>query len=202
VCEASDIGPIVNALAMSQLTPTAVELQTHPARLLVRFESIEAAAEQQAVEAAAVVRGVCDAANVIGGADEALRWTAHARRPWQGDGAVLKVCVMPTEVGPTLKWLDETERHCDWEAVGRAAVGVLLVRVGGDVAQQAAAIAGLRARIPPGRGSVVVVRAGDELKRVVDVWGTGGDALPLMRAIKREFDPEGLLNPGRGPYGI
>jgi glycolate oxidase FAD binding subunit len=28
-------------------------------------------------------------------------------------------------------------------------------------------------------------------------WGNAGDALPLMREIKRRFDPNGILNPGR-----
>ena len=35
-----------------------------------------------------------------------------------------------------------------------------------------------------------------------DAWGTPGDALPLMRAIKMQFDPKSTLNPGRFVGGI
>jgi glycolate oxidase FAD binding subunit len=35
-----------------------------------------------------------------------------------------------------------------------------------------------------------------------DAWGNAGDALPLMSAVKREFDPEDTLNPGRFVGGI
>jgi glycolate oxidase FAD binding subunit len=37
---------------------------------------------------------------------------------------------------------------------------------------------------------------------LVDPWGEVGDALPMMRAVKARFDPNGILNPGRGAGGI
>jgi glycolate oxidase FAD binding subunit len=36
----------------------------------------------------------------------------------------------------------------------------------------------------------------------IDAWGKPGDALPLMRAIKSQFDPRNSLNPGRFVGGI
>lgn len=36
----------------------------------------------------------------------------------------------------------------------------------------------------------------------VDAWGSPGDALPLMRAVKEQFDSKGTLNPGRFVGGI
>lgn len=197
----ADPAAIVSTLTSSQLTPTAIELETHPVRLLVRFESIEAAAEQQASHAAQLATSVGGRAAILHGDEEATIWTAHAERPWNGDGAVIKVAVLPADVGPTVTWLHETLRESEWEAIGRAGLGVLLVRIGGDTARQAQTVNALRGRIQP-RGSAVVVRASDELKREVDVWGTAGDALPIMRAVKQQFDPRALLNPGRGPFGI
>jgi len=200
--ETSNIAPIVSALAASQLTPTAVEVATHPLRLLVRFESIEAAADQQAAEAAHLADTHGGRATVASGAEETTLWEAHAGRPWSGDGAVLKLTLMPADVAPTIASLHATLWDVEWEAVGRAAVGVLMLRVGGDAARQARLVESLRARLPQGRGSLVIVRASDDLKRAVDVWGPAGDALPVMRAIKQQFDPHGLLNPGRGPFGL
>ena len=36
----------------------------------------------------------------------------------------------------------------------------------------------------------------------LDAWGSPGDSLPLMRAVKEQFDPKGTLNPGRFVGGI
>jgi len=202
VVDAADAGPIASALTASQLTPTAIELQTHPTRLLVRFESSEVATERQASLAAELAVSVGGRADIVTGNDEAALWAAHMERPWRGDGAVVRVAALPTGIGGILRWCEDALRDVEWEAIGRAGVGVLLLRVGGDTPRQQRAIDALRARIPSGRGSVVVVRASDDLKRAVDVWGPAGDTLPLMRALKQQFDPAGLLNPGRGPFGI
>jgi FAD/FMN-containing dehydrogenase len=36
----------------------------------------------------------------------------------------------------------------------------------------------------------------------IDAWGTPGDSLPLMRAVKQQFDAQRTLNPGRFVGGI
>ncbi len=52
------------------------------------------------------------------------------------------------------------------------------------------------------RGHAIILAAPPNLKRGVDVWGPAPPALSLMREIKRQFDPKGLLNPGRFAGGI
>jgi glycolate oxidase FAD binding subunit len=41
-----------------------------------------------------------------------------------------------------------------------------------------------------------------EFKKTFDVWGSTGDTSPLMRRVKQQFDPGGILNPGRFVGGI
>ena len=53
-----------------------------------------------------------------------------------------------------------------------------------------------------GRGSAVIRRGESDLRGRVDAWGPIGDGMRVMMAIKRQFDPAGLLNPGRGPGGL
>ena len=47
------------------------------------------------------------------------------------------------------------------------------------------------------RGHAVIFTAPAKLKQATDVWGPPTPAHGLMRKIKQEFDPAGLLNPGR-----
>jgi len=47
------------------------------------------------------------------------------------------------------------------------------------------------------RGHAVMFAAPYQLKVGFDVWGAPPATLPLMRKIKQQFDPHGLLNPGR-----
>jgi FAD/FMN-containing dehydrogenase len=79
---------------------------------------------------------------------------------------------------------------------------VFLVNIGGDTAAQARAIDALRSTLAVGSGSAVIVRGSPELRAQTDVWGPIGDGLSLMRAVKRQFDPAGILNAGRGPGNL
>jgi len=58
-------------------------------------------------------------------------------------------------------------------------------------------LAGLRAEMERDGGSLTVLGA-----TKLDAWGSPGDALPLMRGVKEQFDPKGTLNPGRFVGGI
>lgn len=60
----------------------------------------------------------------------------------------------------------------------------------------------LRGRFEQLGGSLVVLDAPISLREHIDAWGNTGDALPLMRRIKQQFDPRGTLNPGRFVGGI
>jgi glycolate oxidase FAD binding subunit len=75
------------------------------------------------------------------------------------------------------------------------AVPVEAGRVGDMVARARAAVGALG-------GTCVVEHAPPEALPGLDVWGDVGPALEPMRRLKRELDPEGVLNPGRYVGGI
>ena len=197
-----DAAPIAADLAGSTLTPTAVEVSWAPARLLVRFESVEASVAQQAEEARALV-GARGAAVVLGGEDERAAWNRHAAH-WSQGGTLVKLSALPAELFPTLAWLRDRAAADGIElaAAGRAGLGVVDVRLDGPLDRQARLVGDLRERLPVGRGSAVIRRGDPALRRRVDPWGPIGDGMRVMTAIKRQFDPEGLLNAGRGPGGL
>ena len=197
-----EAAPIAAELAAAPLTPTALEIASPPVRLLARFESVDASVSQQA-EAARALVGSRGATAIHTGADERSVWERHAAH-WSATGTLVKLATVPAELFPTLIWLRgrAADAGVHLGAAGRAGLGVVDVRLDGPLDAQAAVVADLRARLPGGRGSAVIRRGAPELRRRAGAWGPIGDALPVMQAVKRQFDPAGLLNPGHGPGGL
>lgn len=85
--------------------------------------------------------------------------------------------------------------------LGEGGNGVLHVALSGTLSAaewESRVIGPLRARVAPAGGSVVVEGAPLEVKERLDVWGPVEPAtLALMKRLKGEFDPLGVLNPGR-----
>jgi hypothetical protein len=52
------------------------------------------------------------------------------------------------------------------------------------------------------RGYVVVESAPTHVKAQLDVWGSPPATFPLMKALKKTFDPEGILSSGRFVGGL
>ena len=51
-------------------------------------------------------------------------------------------------------------------------------------------------------GSIVVEHCPTRLKHRIDVWGEVGESVAIMRRMKRQYDPNRTLNPGRFAGGI
>lgn len=64
------------------------------------------------------------------------------------------------------------------------------------------AVDSLRNALGPLQGRLTIESAPLELKRSCDVWGPAGPGIRLMRNIKEQFDPQGILSPGRFVGGI
>ena len=89
-----------------------------------------------------------------------------------------------------------------------AASGVIRVHAyenwldGLKTAQRPRRIAELRQAAQGRGGSLVILRAPEEIKARLDVWGEVGPNARLMREIKTKYDPSSLLNSGRYVAGI
>jgi glycolate oxidase FAD binding subunit len=59
-----------------------------------------------------------------------------------------------------------------------------------------------RAQLKAKGGSVTVLQMPETLREKLDAWDCTSDALPMMREIKRRFDPKRILSPGRFVGGI
>ena len=194
--------PVLRDVMAVSLTPTAVEVASPPARVLLRFESVEEATVEQANAALRLV-GHYGPARLVAGDEEAAAWRDHARH-WEADGTLIKLSTLPAELVPTLEWVEQATSRAGLELslAGRGGLGVVDLRLQGPLEAQARLVTDLRARLPIGRGSAVIRRAEPALRQRVDAWGPIGDSLRVMQAVKRRFDPAGLLNAGRGPGGL
>ena len=198
----SDLGALALKLAASHLTPTALEFATHPLRLIIRFESIEASVIQQSETASKLIAETGCQARVLSESAEAEHWQNHGLLPEDDRGALVKVSVLPAELAETLSLIERLAGKRGYVAAGRAGAGVFLVRIAEDVQLQKRVIDGLRDALQIGQGSAVLVKGSPELRTHVDVWGPMGDGLAVMKAVKQQFDPAGILAPGRGPGGL
>jgi glycolate oxidase FAD binding subunit len=198
----SELGTLASKLTASQLTPTALEFATHPLRLLIRFESIEASVVQQSETATTLIAESGGKAQILSESADDEYWQSHRRFTEDDPGALVKVSVLPTELAETLSVIERLAGKRGYAAAGRAGAGVFLLRIAEDVQLQKRVIDGLRDALQLGRGSAVLVKGSPELRAHIDVWGPMGNGLALMKAIKQQFDPAGILSPGRGPGGL
>lgn len=135
---------------------------------------------------------------------DAPEWDRRARALLGVPGeTVLRIGTLPTH----LTGLEAAVRSCAAAAGVNAdlsssvLVGAHTVRVGGAAAtDHARFVTDLRQRLGrfgPVPGHAVVRRRLPGVERLVDVWGPPPSAVGLMRAVKRQLDPERRFAPGR-----
>ncbi len=177
-------------------------LAIDPIALLLSIGSAAAAVEHQGQALARLAAG-------HGGRSDEVPDTA-----WAGLGAALSGPILLRAVG-------EPRRLLDWVGEAQAAAAragvqpALLAQPGHGVLQLALGegpdparlasrlVLPLRRALEAEGGSLVVERAPIELKGHCDAWGDiDPDILAIMGRIKTEFDPGGVLNPGRFVGGL
>ena len=199
---AADLGALAIKLSASHLTPTALEFATHPLRLVIRFESIEASVVQQSETATKLIADSGCKVQTLSASAEEQYWQSHARFADDESGALLKVSVLPSDLAGILNTIERLAGERGYVAAGRAGAGVFLLHITEEIQRQKRVIEGLRDALQIGRGSAVIIKSSRQLRDLVDVWGPIGDGLTVMKAVKRQFDPAGILSPGRGPGGL
>jgi glycolate oxidase FAD binding subunit len=137
-------------------------------------------------------------------------------------GTLIRVAFWASALSRVLGAIDGAAQSAGLDPAvgGSAAAGVVYAAAGADASPAAVAafVSGLRAAIargevdltpesavspdsPPVMASAVVVRAPAAVRDLVDPWGPV-PSLPLMRAVKDQFDPGHRMAPGRFAGGI
>ena len=84
-------------IASLALTPSAIEIEAPTARILVRFETTERAADQMAAAACTRLEAHGAETEILSGDAERELWQRHEELIWDRPGIVLKLSVLPTD---------------------------------------------------------------------------------------------------------
>lgn len=189
------LGPALAAMAECSLITTAVQIEIEddaPPAILILIEGLPSAIEEK-VRRVSRAAERCELTMTDAPPDA---WTARERLFADRDACVCKVNLLPTQ------WVDLCARlrgiDTRWRLIGQA-VGVGLLRLQPNASET---VTSLRRDLGLLGASLVVLRCPPALKRGLDAWGDVGDALPLMRRVKEQFDANGILAPGRFVGGI
>ena len=116
--------------------------------------------------------------------------------------AMVKISILPADIARTMKLMEHIANghQVRWRALVYA-MGIGWLRLEGKPGSLRGALQALRGELE-GQGCSVVALHRPEKMPAFDAWGTAGDALALMKAVKHELDPKNTLNPGRFVGGI
>jgi glycolate oxidase FAD binding subunit len=159
------------------------------AALVVRVQGAGAAVD---ADAGTLLGPALTRATSLGGA-EARRALEAMRDRAAAHALVIRACALPGLLAEVLAAVQ------DAVAVTALAADVMSgrVRVGVDGGADVASLIRLRARLEALGGSLVVERSTPELAAVFPAHGSAGKAGRLGRALRAQFDPGGVLSPGR-----
>lgn len=189
----------LRALMDSQMTPSCLQLRAikDECALDIRIAGIPDCLDEYSER----IQSLC-AEGALSEAGEGV-WEAR-QRLFDGSAAVvLKVSLLPSEVcsvsSEVKQWAADEGHEIDVVAQAR---GLMTVALSSAPDAAIGLVERLRKRVAHSGGSAIVLQMPDSLRGKVNAWGPDPNALALMREIKRRFDPERILNPGRFVGGI
>ena len=209
----ADCIKMVEEVSSSTLLPAAITLFNNAAAQAQGFETQTAAIgvwTEGFTEA--VERHLTNTQSIAARTDlvcEILRDNAH-RGFWKkvcefgtGRETILYRLTVPlASLEPVLMALEQwSPSNQTIQMIAHVGTGTILVHTNAD-SEAIKWFPKLSAMAKDHRGHVVVIAAPPALKKDLNVWGPVPPSVNIMREIKSQFDPNGILNPGRFISGI
>ena len=196
-----DTNRLIRGILDSQLTPTGLQARCRPdgaPEVDIRFEGIDAglAAQAETLRKLAAPGTEAPASETV--------WEARAEL-WSSaeQAAIAKFSVLPASIAETCGRIGQLadSSRVQWRSVVQGTgLGWLRLEASSPSALHEV-LRALRLELERRGGSLAVLHRPAAMP-VFDAWGSGGNALPLMVRVKQQFDPRGMLNPGRFVGGI
>ncbi|AUT00858.1 FAD-binding oxidoreductase [Nostoc sp. CENA543] len=191
-----------NTLRGSALTPTQADLLSMQLvsslglgtgmGLIARFQSIPESVKEQSHRVLELGKTLGLTGTVYADADDSNLWQRLQEKihnPATESTITCKIGILPTAAVEVLTGVEIGMVHLS------SGLGVV------QVVDQTQALK-VRSLCQSRHGFLTVIKAPVAVKQQIDVWGYTGNALPLMRRIKQQFDSKNLLSPGRFVGGI
>jgi glycolate oxidase FAD binding subunit len=201
-CKLEEMQRLILAIQDSKLAHTALQARIAPdAEPLVDilFEGTEAglAAQEALLRDLARPASAAEAPSAVWKGSQELWNSANSAA-----AAVAKITALPASIARTVETVQRitTARKTHWK-LAMQGTGIGWLRLESTAENLHAALSDLRFDLEHASGSLVVAHHPASMQRI-DAWGQSGDALPLMRAVKNQFDPKNTLNPSRFVGGI
>jgi glycolate oxidase FAD binding subunit len=206
---AEQITQATQAIRNSGLTPTAMDLLSATVieqlnlgsdiGLMLRWQTIPESIEQQILQVQASAKQLDLVTSIYQDQLEEKLWQncAELTSVTQSQAAVTcKIGIAPAATVGLLKQIGDypsgTLRDRN-TAIIHAASGIGKLQLRGDYEL----VAQMRSHCQQNQGFLTILDAPQAVKQQIDIWGYSGNALKTMQAIKNQFDPQNILNPGR-----
>lgn len=195
---------LADALASAPLLPAAVLLSSREGsqgqwQLTIRCDGFHESNTRQITDIQAMAHVVGIATNPAEGELSKQHWQQFCDLPLQRDAIVYRLTVPRA----TLRLVLQTITNSGLAHAIRADLAAGVVWIACSAANTAKEqFPKLLALAAEQGGHAVMFAAPAELKAGLDVWGPPPPSLALMRKTKLQFDPQGILNPGRFLSGL
>jgi glycolate dehydrogenase FAD-binding subunit len=199
---------LTDALSRSVLLPAAAMLMNSPQQhgaenqwqAAIRCEGFEVSVSRQLSDTEKLARGYGLGTAILRGTGHEELWGGLRDFPLATDRCVYRVTVPRAAVGKFIEAVGETTASLP-PIVSDMVTGTVWLSWAAN--HQATAIwPQLISLATAHRGHAVMFSAPFHVKAGLDIWGPPPPTFPLMRKIKQQFDPKGLLNPGRYIAGL
>jgi len=208
---------IILAIQDSRLAHVALQSQfsADSPVIDILFEGTEAGLDAQASQ----LRGFCKSAkSSLAQVHPEPRTVTNAKAssspsPWNAredlwsfskpaENAIAKISVLPADLARTVELIRTVAEpsRVNWKLL-LYATGLGWLRGEGPAGNLHRALTTLRAELEKMGGSLAVLHRPANMQ-AFDAWGSPGDSLPLLKAVKTRLDPWSTLNPGRFVGGI
>lgn len=201
--KAEQIAQATQTIRNSGLTPTAIDLLSasvvrqlelgQGVGLVLRWQTIRESIKQQREQVVAIAKELSLTTTDFQDDAETELWrkcSTITSIPNSDSAVTCKIGITPKTAVNFLQ-LKIGDRNI---AVIHASSGIGQLQL--DSADEQI-ITELRSYCQQNQGFLTVLDAPKPFRHQVDVWGCSGNALRTMEAIKKQFDPQNILNPGR-----
>lgn len=200
---AENLAQLRTQVLLSSLTPTSLDVVANCGEapyMALRFQGSDAGVRAQTEQLTALAKGL----GMVPEVQNSQLWDDLTLRHSDRDRVALtaKVGVQANQAIALTHRLQALLSDQPWslQLHGGSGLGRLRLDQGHQITAEL--VAQLRQACQAEGGFFTLLQAPVELKQQVEVWGYRADALPVMRAVKAQFDPQHLLSPGRFVGGI